>query len=102
MELRHQYEERKDEQGLERALLTLVATVGEAADGGGIPGGLLAYLTFQVADKAGPANITLHTTAEATEQGSGRPLPEVEVVSELVEILAAGSEPLVSCFFFTH
>ena len=103
VDLSHEIEEVKDDQGLEQSTLRIVASVSEyARPQRGIPGGLIGYITFRVEEGAGPANITLRGTAQASELGTNKSVPNVEVVSEQVEIIAAGSEPLVSCFFFTH
>lgn len=101
--VRHELREEKSEQGLENSTLTIVASAAESANRQkGIPGGLLAYITLKVNEGAGPANITLRTAAEGRELASGDPLESLEVMSDHVEILAPGSEPLVSCFFFSH
>ena len=95
--------EEKNERGLEVSTLTIVASIPAPKPGQkGIPGGLLAYLTLQVNEKSGPANITLRTAATATELGTGNEVPNLRVMEGVVNILAPGSEPLISCFFFTH
>lgn len=90
----------KDEQGLEHTTLTLTAQAAGKAKT--IPGGLLGYLSFKVSDRAGPAIISFRTTVAATlADASSRP-QAVEVLTDQVEIIAEGSEPLISCFFFSH
>ena len=95
--------EEKNERGLEVSTLTIVASLPAPKPGQkGIPGGLLGYITLQVNEKSGPANITLRTTATATELETGNVVPNLKVIEGVVNILASGSEPLISCFFFTH
>jgi cohesin domain-containing protein len=95
--------EGKNDKGLETTTLTVVAAVAQAKPGQkGIPGGLLGYITLNVSDKAGPANITLRVTAQAAEFGTKQPVANLKTTDGQVDILAAGSEPLVSCFFFSH
>lgn len=113
--------ESKDDKGLEHTTLTITAKMPAPAagrdiadrdtasrdTGKGIPGGLLGYITLRVSETAGPAIISFRSTVEATlVSDPARPQParqqEVEIIDDQVEIIAAGSEPLVSCFFFTH
>ena len=95
--------EGKNDKGLETSTLTVVAAIAQAKPGQkGIPGGLLGYITLNVSDKAGPANITLRVTAQAAELGTRNPVPSLKTTDGQVDILAAGSEPLISCFFFSH
>jgi hypothetical protein len=95
--------EGKNDKGLEASTLTVVAAIAQPKPGQkGIPGGLLGYITLNVSDKAGPANITLRVTAQASELGTKKPVPSLKTTDGQVDILAAGSEPLVSCFFFSH
>lgn len=93
----------KNDKGLETSTLTIAASIAGPKPGHkGIPAGLLGYITFKVNEKAGPANITLRATAEASELRTKKPIPNLKTVAAQVDILAAGSEPLYSCFFFSH
>jgi hypothetical protein len=103
VDVRHEIKEEKNEDGLEISTLTVLASVPESAEREkGIPGGLIAYVTLRVNEGAGPANIALRATAEAGELKTKNRVQDLEVMSDRVDILAPGSEPLVSCFFFSH
>ncbi len=103
VEIHPELKEEKNDKGLELSTLTIVASIATPKPGQkGIPGGLLGYITFKVNESAGPANITLHATAEAAELGTKKPIPNLQTVDAQVDVLANGSEPLVSCFFFSH
>ena len=103
VELHAEVKEDKNDKGLEVSTLSVVASILSPKPGQkGMPGGLLGYITFQVNEKAGPANITLRTTGEAAELGTKKSIPTLKTADAVVDILAAGSEPLVSCFFFSH
>ena len=93
----------KNEQGLETSTVTVTATAPAAASPpAGIPPGLLAYIMLQISPQGRPATIALRTKLEATELGSGKPLSQMKAADSSVEVVAPGSEPAVSCFFFTH
>lgn len=95
--------EGKNDKGLETSTVTINASIAAPKPGQkGIPAGLLGYITLQVSEKSGPANITLRTTAQAAELETKKPIQNLQTSDGLVDILAPGSEPLVSCFFFTH
>ena len=68
----------------------------------GISAGLLAYLTLKVSESGRPAVITLHTAAEVRELGSNKPLTNVRTGDAIMEVFAPGTQPAVSCFFFSH
>ena len=68
----------------------------------GIPPGLLAYLTMKISENGRPASITLRAAAEASELGTNKPLQNVRAFEAKVDVLAPGTQPLVTCFFFTH
>jgi len=96
-------EEGKNEKGLETSTLTIDASMPQGQpDKKGLPAGLLGYITFNVSQSAGPANITLRTAGQAVELETNRPVQNFQTVDAQVDILAAGSEPLYSCFFFSH
>jgi Cohesin domain len=93
----------KNEKGVETTTLTVTATA--PAKGNpptGIPAGLLAYIMLNISEKARPASIGLRTKLEATGQGTHKALANLTVTDSTVEVVAPGSEPDVSCFFFTH
>ncbi len=103
VEIHAELKEEKNDKGLETSMLSIVASIPQPKPGQkGIPAGLLGYITFKVNEGAGPANITLHTTAEAAELGTRKPIPNLKTADAQVDVLAAGSEPLYSCFFFSH
>ena len=68
----------------------------------GIHEGLLAYMTLQVGETARPAVIALRTIAEAGELKSNKPLNNVKTPDAQLEVFAPGTQPAVSCFFFSH
>jgi hypothetical protein len=96
--LKSDAKEGKNEQGLETTTLTIEA----AASSKGIPSGLLGYLTFQIGENARPANITLSAKGEGVELGTGKPVADLKFFEAKLEVIEAGSQPLVACFFFTH
>ena len=103
VDIHGELKEGKNNKGLEISNLTVEASIPSPKPGQkGIPGGLLGYITLQVSEKSGPANITLRAAGEAAELGTHKPLQNFKTVDAKVDILAAGSEPLISCFFFTH
>ena len=67
----------------------------------GIPSGLLAYVTLSIGDDERPVSITLRPTVEASLV-SGGPVPNLRAFETQVDVLAPGTQPLLSCFFFTH
>ena len=94
------FAESKDDQGLEHTTLTVTFQATDAARP--IPAGLLGYISLRVGEKAGPAIISFHSKVEATLASGSAASQDVEIVDDQVEIIAEGSEPLISCFFFTH
>jgi hypothetical protein len=67
----------------------------------GIPSGLLAYVTFNIGKNGRPASIGLRPTIEGTLL-SGGPVPNLRAFSTQVDVLAPGTQPVLTCFFFTH
>ena len=49
-----------------------------------------------------PASITLHPTVEASEVGTNKAVQNLRAFEAKVDVLAPGTQPLISCFFFTH
>jgi len=93
----------KNDKDVETSTLTVTATAPAAgSDKKGIPAGLLAYITLQISDKGRPATIGLQTKLEATELGTNKKLVALRAADSQVEVIAPGSTPMVSCFFFTH
>jgi hypothetical protein len=67
--------------------------------------GLLAYIVMKISEKGRSANITLHGSAEAVELGSNKPHQRLKGFETTVDVFASGvpgSDPMVTCFFFTH
>ena len=93
----------KNDKGVETTTLT-IQTVNSAAEApkDGIHEGLLAYMTLKLSDTARPAVIKLNTVAEAKEAGSNKPLKDLRTAEAQVEVFAPGTQPAVSCFFFSH
>jgi hypothetical protein len=103
VDLKAELKEGKNDKGLETSTLTITAVIPSPKPGQkGIPPGLIGYLTLKVNETAGPANITMRTTGQAMELGTKKALPKLDTIDAQVDILANGSEPLVSCFFFSH
>ncbi len=96
-------EEGQNEQDLDTQTLTITASfLNTDPPATGIPSGLLAYITMDITDDGRPASVTLRPTVEATLVGSGDPVPNLRAFETQVDVLAPGTEPLISCFFFTH
>ncbi len=68
----------------------------------GISAGLLGYMTLKVSESGRPAVITLHTVAEVRDLGSNKPMTNVRTGDAILEVFAPGTQPAVSCFFFSH
>jgi len=92
----------KDEKDVETSTLTVSASSPPGGTQKAVPSGLLAYLTLRISETGRPATITLHTKVEAAELETNKKLDSIRSADGTVEVLATGSEPLVSCFFFTH
>ncbi|MBI3894878.1 MAG: hypothetical protein HY313_03000 [Acidobacteria bacterium] len=102
VDLNTEAKEGKNDQDLETTTLTVIASfLTPTPPDKGIPSGLLGYLTLKINDDARTANIKLNTTAEAAELKTNKSI-DVQATSATVEVLAPGSEPLVTCFIFTH
>ena len=95
--------EGRTDRGLETQTLTITASfLSPEPSQKGIPSGLLAYVTLKVSETGRPASITLHPTAEAGELGTSKPVQNLRAFEAKVDVLAPGTQPLISCFFFTH
>ena len=93
----------KNDKDVETSTLAVTATAPAAgSDKKGIPAGLLAYITLRISDKGRPATIGLQTKLEATEFGTNQKLVAMRASDASVLVVAPGTEPAVSCFFFTH
>jgi hypothetical protein len=92
----------KTDKGLETQTLVVTASFLNPPPPTGIPSGLLAYITFNVGQDGRPASIGLRPTAEAVLVRSNQPVPNLRAFQTQVDVLAPGTQPLISCFFFTH
>ena len=93
----------KNERGVETSTLTITAAMpASPPPEKGIPPGLLGYLTMRLDDDARSASITLRTTAKASELKTNNPIQNLQVFESRVDVLEAGSQPMLACFFFTH
>ena len=93
----------KTDRGLDTQTLTITASfLSPQPPAKGIPPGLLAYLTLAIGQDGRPASIGLRPTAEAAELGADRPVQNLRAFGTQVDVLAPGTQPLISCFFFTH
>lgn len=93
----------KNDKGVETSTLTIQTESSSAEPRKeGIHEGLLAYMTLKLSDSARPAVIKLNTTAEAKELGSNKPVKNLQTAEAQVEVFAPGTQPAVSCFFFSH
>ncbi|MBI1955497.1 MAG: hypothetical protein HYS38_03800 [Acidobacteria bacterium] len=103
VDLSTEAKEGKNEQDLETTTLTITASflTPEPPDKG-VPSGLLGYLTLKINDDARTASISLRAAAEAAELKTNKPIENVQAVSATVDVLAPGSQPLVTCFIFSH
>ncbi len=93
----------KNDKGVESTTLTIrTANAMPEPPKEGIHEGLLAYMTLKLSDTARPAVIKLNTTAEAKELKSNKPVKNLRTEPAQVEVFAPGTQPIVSCFFFSH
>lgn len=93
----------KNDKDVETTTLTVTATApGTGTPPKGIPPGLLAYIMLNISEKGRPATIALLTKVQANEAGTNQPLPNLTAADSSVEVVAPGSEPAVTCFFFSH
>ncbi len=95
--------EGKSDRGLDTQTLAITASfLTPEPPRTGIPSGLLAYVTLNIGRDGRPASIGLRPTAEATLVGGNSPVPNLRAFATQVDVLAPGTQPLLSCFFFTH
>lgn len=95
--------EGKNERGLETQTLTITASfLSPDPPKKGIPFGLLGYVTLKISETARAASITLRSRVEARELGTNKPVQNVRAFETKIDVLALGTQPLISCFFFTH
>ena len=99
--LNAEVKEVQNEQGLENTTLTITASFPTPPEKG-IPAGLLGYLTMRINEDAVPASISLRAAAEATELKTNKPITDLLATSATVDVLAPGTQPLVTCFIFSH
>ena len=93
----------KNDNGVETSTVTVQAGFSSSETAKkGILAGLLAYLTLRISDTGRPAAITLRASAEGAELGSNKPLNNLRAIDAQIEVLAPGTQPLVTCFFFSH
>jgi len=94
--------EGKNDKDLATQTLTITASfLDPQPPATGIPSGLLAYVTLSIGRDGRPASIGLRPTIEATLV-SGGPVPNLRAFPAQVDVLAPGTQPLLTCFFFTH
>lgn len=95
--------EGKTDRGLDAQTVTITASfLSPEPPARGIPPGLLAYMTLKVGQDGRPASIGLRPTAEARELRTNQPIQNLRAFATQVDVLAPGTQPLISCFFFTH
>ena len=95
--------EGKTDRGLDTQTLTITASfLSPDPPKKGIPSGLLAYVTLKISETGRPASITMRPTVEAGELGTNKPVQNLRAFEAKVDVLAPGTQPLISCFFFTH
>lgn len=95
--------EGKNERGLETQTVTVTASfLSPDPPKKGIPSGLLAYVTLKISDPARTVSITMHPAVEAAELATNKPVQNLRAFETKVDVLAPGTQPLISCFFFTH
>jgi hypothetical protein len=103
IELKTSVKEGKNDRGVETSTLTIVtANSSSEPPKEGIHDGLFAYMTLKLSDTARPAVIKLNTVAEAKELGTNNPVKNLQTAEAQVEVFAPGTQPAVSCFFFSH
>lgn len=103
VDLRSEVKAVKNDTGVDSEVLLITASFLSAEPPQkGIPGGLLGYLSFKISENGRPASIRLRAAAEANELGTNKPFQNVRAFEGKVEVLAPGSLPMVTCFFFSH
>lgn len=103
VDLKSAVDQDKTEQGIETTKLTIATTPSDEQESPkGIPAGLLGYISFQINPEGKAAKIALRTAAEASALEHNNPIKDLIAVDSSVTVLASGSTPLVSCFFFSH
>jgi hypothetical protein len=103
-ELHSHVEEAKSDRGIDTQTLHLTISAPSRASKKAIPAGLLAYIVMKLSEKARSASITLRGSAEASVSG-GKQFQKLPAFEGTVDVFASGvpgSDPLVTCFFFTH
>lgn len=103
VDLKSEVKPGKNEKGVETSTLKIQTSQSSSEPSQqGIHEGLLAYMTLQVSETARPAVITLRVAAEAGDLKTNKPLKNVQTPDAQVEVFAPGTQPAVSCFFFSH
>jgi hypothetical protein len=98
-----------DSGGIKRAKLRVTASLPEPAPKEGLPGGVLAYLLFQLKEDAKPFIIRMVPTVISAQDLSTPPKNVASVGTEPGQIAVDDPQtiydrmvPAVVCFFFTH
>jgi hypothetical protein len=93
----------KDDKGIAMQTLTITASYQNSRPPeGGIPEGLLGYLTLQISETGRAAKIALRVTVEGSEVGTNSPISNIRAINGQVEVSVSGQPAAVSCFFFSH
>ena len=103
VDLHSEVKEDKNDKGIDtQALLITASFLSAEPPQKGIPPGLLGYLSLKISENGRPASISLRTAAEANQLGTNKTLQNVRAFEGKVDVLAPGSLPMVTCFFFAH
>ena len=100
IDLKTDLKDGKNDQGVDNSTLTIDATA--PSGGAGMTPGLLGYINLDISATGRPAKISMRTSAEAEETGGGKSVSNLKSFDGEVEVIAAGSQPAVLCFFFSH
>jgi hypothetical protein len=102
-------EGKPDDKNVKRAKLRITASLPEPPPKEGLPGGVLAYLMFQIAEEAKPFAVRVTPTIISAEDLSTPPKKLARVATEPGQVAIEDPQamydrlvPQVACFFFTH
>lgn len=90
----------KNDKGVETSTVTMETSSTESPKEG-IRSGVLAYITLKLTETARPATISLRTEVEAKDLKS-KAVGNLKVAESKVQVFAPGTQPQLTCFFFSH
>ncbi len=93
-----------EDQGIARSKLRVMVSLTDKQPSKGLPGGLLAYLTFRISTDAKPFAIKLNPFVVSAEEvrDSLQKITKVHAQPGTVVVQVGEMTPLAGCFFFMH